>query len=464
MENVPDLVGKKFIKDFHKWENRLAQFGYVNHIKILNSKDFGIPQNRKRVFMVSILNDNYEFASPIHLKYRLLDFLEPVVDEKYFLSDKMIKGMMHTQFSSYKLENKIINPNTIIARFEGAPQCIRVKEATKKGYCEAYVGDGVYIDRPHQKRGVCQKGMIQTIKTSGNDLGVVVKDNSLWTETQAKMITEDGNVKRYIDSEVIDEFKEGQVADISFPNGYNKGPRVHDECPAINGTTTASSFITKVSAAAQRKRENGQEIELSDREYANCITTIQKDSLVAYSYKTLKKIKDNICEFDGCCHTITANCMKHFAHDNCNLVVVKDTVGNEIPLYKDNKQLIETINNNKFEYGKPLNLDLYNRTTSENSQTLTDGIHNSNEYFDGLRIRKLTPKECFRLMGFEDSDYDSVRNAGLSDSAIYHCAGDSIVTTVLVSIFSRMVSDDKDYGHKVIKQYVEKLIKNNINL
>jgi len=48
-----------------------------------------------------------------------------------------------------------------------------IPEATKKGYTVAYDGDGVYIDRPHQKRGVVQKGMIQTLKTNANDLGVI---------------------------------------------------------------------------------------------------------------------------------------------------------------------------------------------------------------------------------------------------------------------------------------------------
>ena len=53
--------------------------------------------------------------------------------------------------------------------------CIEIKEKTKKGYKEAYEGDGIYLDRPHQKRGCVQHGMVQTLKTSGNDVGVVTK-------------------------------------------------------------------------------------------------------------------------------------------------------------------------------------------------------------------------------------------------------------------------------------------------
>lgn len=68
-----------------------------------------------------------------------------------------------------------------------------------------------------------------------------------------------------------------------------------------------------------------------------------------------------------------------------------------------------------------------------------------------MQIRKLTPKECMRLMGFEDKDYESMKNAGLSDSAIYHCAGDSIVVPVLMSIFGQL-TDNKNYN---IDSYIE---------
>ena len=71
-----------------------------------------------------------------------------------------------------------------------------------------------------------------------------------------------------------------------------------------------------------------------------------------------------------------------------------------------------------------------------------------------LRIRKLTPKECLRLMGFSDDDYQALRDIGLSDSAIYHCAGDSIITTCLVSLLSPFVNEQN--GHiKVVENYVE---------
>lgn len=355
MENVPEVIGKKNIKDFQIWQNFLESKGYKNYVEILNAKDYGIPQNRRRCFMVSILgNYNYSFPNKKKLKLRLKDMLEDEVDEKYYLSDEQILKILYWNCYQKPFEKVLgkqsISP-TITARGAGENhsgmilyssnlnnttnlqnEFLKIKEETKKGYAEAYEGDGVYINRPHQKRGVVQHGMIQTIKCSP-DVGVVVRDKSLFTETQTKMFTKDGNVKRYIDSDIVDEFKEGQVADISFSNGYGHGTIVHNECPTITATN-ASSFITKV----------------------------------------------------------------------------KDKRGNILPCYKDGKQL-------------------------------TDTIHNSQRLFDGLRVRKLTPKECFRLMGFEDDDYEAASKVN-SDSQLYKQAGNSIVTTCLMAIFGELLGID----------------------
>lgn len=70
-----------------------------------------------------------------------------------------------------------------------------------------------------------------------------------------------------------------------------------------------------------------------------------------------------------------------------------------------------------------------------------------------MKIRKLTPLECVRLMGFKDEDYESMRAIGMSDSAIEHCCGDSIVVTVLISIFSQMIPN-KDHREEV-KYYLK---------
>ena len=92
MENVPQVIGKKNIKDFQSWRSKLESLGYSNYVQLLNSKDYGIPQNRNRCFMVSILGDwHYDFPKKTKLNLRLKDLLEDKVDEKYYVSDKAIK-------------------------------------------------------------------------------------------------------------------------------------------------------------------------------------------------------------------------------------------------------------------------------------------------------------------------------------------------------------------------------------
>ena len=91
MENVPQVIGQQNVDDFNKWQLRLEQFGYCNYHQLLNAKNYGIPQNRNRCFMVSILGEyNYNFPKKKKLKLRLNDLLENEVDEKYYLTEKQI--------------------------------------------------------------------------------------------------------------------------------------------------------------------------------------------------------------------------------------------------------------------------------------------------------------------------------------------------------------------------------------
>lgn len=163
---------------------------------------------------------------------RLKDMLEEKVDKKYFLTKAL-----NIRFT----ENYIQYDNS------------------SKGYnsqaSRLYYQDGLSPTLPNRNNGdktqiiLVDKKVVKSLFTKDDNVknynDIIVAINTLWTENQAKMITPDGNVKRYINSDIVDEFKEGQAADISFPNGYNKAKRVHNECPAINGTTTESSFIVK---------------------------------------------------------------------------------------------------------------------------------------------------------------------------------------------------------------------------
>lgn len=92
MENVPDVVSPAFVEDFAEWVGFLDGLGYTSKHAILNAKDYGIPQNRARCFMVSWLGDYfYDFPDPQPLKKNLADLLERDVDERYYLSNQEVK-------------------------------------------------------------------------------------------------------------------------------------------------------------------------------------------------------------------------------------------------------------------------------------------------------------------------------------------------------------------------------------
>lgn len=245
-ENVKNLLSKKHRHNFDAYLEAMKQLGYTNYYQVLNAKDYGIPQNRERVFTVSILgdrnfefpegniNDNkiiehnpkgkhqqdliqdedglcrcipagthgstphllktvvrsYEFPPKQELKLKLKDMLEDEVDDKYYLSDEWLKKI------KYEYENNTICETRYdegIRTFKdnicgslrtidaGGNKCvIQVKEATKQGYKEAHEGDGVNISsRMKYQRGNVQKESIQTLTTQC-DRGVVVNDNNIY--------------------------------------------------------------------------------------------------------------------------------------------------------------------------------------------------------------------------------------------------------------------------------------------
>ena len=96
MENVKNLVSKKFLPDLQRWLDELDAYGYTSYMQVLDAADYGVPQSRKRVFVVSILNDSegYMFPQPQPLKRQMADLLEDEadVDDKYFLTDEQIKS------------------------------------------------------------------------------------------------------------------------------------------------------------------------------------------------------------------------------------------------------------------------------------------------------------------------------------------------------------------------------------
>jgi DNA (cytosine-5)-methyltransferase 1 len=230
LENVKNLISKKFKPYFDEWCRYLESLGYKNFYKVLNGKNYNVPQNRERIFLLSIrtCDEDYVFPNDIPLTTKLGDLLESNVADKYFLSEKLI-----TCFSSMKNRNGLIRGLRFRPRgkkdeyawtittapgsratdtfiIEPIPAAIRgranedgtyrqqlelkkdgntntlttvqkdnvviVPQNTKQGYAIAHVGDGIYTNRADSKRGVVQRESIQTLKTSNKDIAVVVDD------------------------------------------------------------------------------------------------------------------------------------------------------------------------------------------------------------------------------------------------------------------------------------------------
>jgi len=357
MENVKALVGMKFKDDYIEWQLKLEELGYKNYWQVLNAKHYGIPQNRERVFMVSILGEyHYTFPNKFPLKLRLKDMLEDSVDEKYYLSNKQmqqLKNTPHEKSSISRVKNingicnsidtmgggnrepKIfcnVNPSgcgingnvyqgdiaPTLTTNKGEGYKILIPEATKKGYAEAEDGDGVYINRPHQKRGVVQKDMIQTIKTSP-DVGVVVKGN---------YSPSNHNASRIVDEKGI-------------------APTVMEN----HGTVTAVEVINPLKG----KTNNGWHFE------------------------------QQVYDENGITRTVKAG----------------------------------------------------------------GGSGNIPKVIENLRIRKLTPKECYRLMGFSDEEFAKAESV-ISNSQLYKTAGNSIVVDVLYYIFKQLFIGGLNDKYRII--------------
>lgn len=110
LENVKNLVGKQFKSQFDEWIAWLDNLGYNTYWEVLNAKNYGIPQNRERVFAISIRKNiddkEFQFPEPFDNGLRLKDFLEPKVDEKYYISQELTDKLLD------QIENKEIS-NTV---------------------------------------------------------------------------------------------------------------------------------------------------------------------------------------------------------------------------------------------------------------------------------------------------------------------------------------------------------------
>jgi DNA (cytosine-5)-methyltransferase 1 len=199
-ENVKGLLSDSRGKTFSEWINMLGGksvngnsvlFPYEDSVpyhiywKVLNAKDFNIPQNRERVFIIGIRDDqDNRFTWPMEmlLQRKLKDVLEPVVDNKYFLSEKLISWILkhrekRESCNKFPLEENGYS-SAITSRYykSGAEDpYIKIKSATKQGYEIATAGDSINFSQINSetRRGRVGKGVAQTLETACNQ-GVMI--------------------------------------------------------------------------------------------------------------------------------------------------------------------------------------------------------------------------------------------------------------------------------------------------
>lgn len=130
-ENVKNVLSKKHKHNFEKYLKSLEDIGYNNYYQVLNAKDYGIPQNRERIFVISIRKDidkgNFKFPEKQTLQLKLKDLLDDEVDEKFYLKDSQIERIKNSTFMQEKkrIQNKEYC-DTLLARDWKDPKCIRV--------------------------------------------------------------------------------------------------------------------------------------------------------------------------------------------------------------------------------------------------------------------------------------------------------------------------------------------------
>jgi DNA (cytosine-5)-methyltransferase 1 len=194
-ENVKGLLSDDNGKTFQRWIDYLSKSvngqpvifpheesaNYHVYYQVLNSKDYGVPQNRERIFIIGIRDDennNFTFPPKEHLTKRLKDVLEDDVDEKYFLSDAAIKSII---LNDNNLQKSKVNPEVASALQTPGNACgvykgmtainvLKVKSATKRGFEIANEGDSINFSQPNSetRRGRVGKKVSQTLETQCN--------------------------------------------------------------------------------------------------------------------------------------------------------------------------------------------------------------------------------------------------------------------------------------------------------
>ena len=365
LENVKNLVGKKFKPQFDEWLKYLESLGYTNYWKVLNAKDYGVPQNRERVFVISILGEHepYKFPKNIELELRLKDMLEDEVDEKYYLSEEMQQRFKPTNqnknivvATDYKQPKQILDTINVIGKLD----C--------KGWHDIET-------RVHDTNGI-----FPTIETRN-------RGKYLTDYKQPKQILDTLDFVGGIgDKDLVEDNKKSSC-------NYPQGNRVYSD---------------KGIACSQTSNGGG---------------LCGSSGLYLTNYRIRKLTPRECFRLKGISPTLTTN------KGEGQKIVLPCICASRGRNPKDPSDRTP---------GAPTEQRL-EFNTKGTSNTITTVQKDNYVVEITYRIRKLTPRECFRLMGLKDDDIDKIQQAGISKTQQYKLAGNSIVVNVLEAIFKELL-------------------------
>ena len=402
MENVKNLVGKKFREQFDEWCKYLEELGYTNYhnnYKCLNAKDFGIAQNRERIFMWSVLGEHkeYEFPKGEKLTKKLKDFLDKDVEEKYYLSKE------------------------IQQRFK-----------------QIGTDDG-------------SGNIIGTTAPEFRTIGQRDRVYGRYSIAPSLSATDYKQPKQIIDYPKL----VGGFGEINFGKQYRQGNRVYDSegiamCLTAQplGNTGGNSYLYKVDylngAIRGRYNENGdieQQLELRDDGVTNTITSVQKDNVVVINERETFKYEPSGENVIGqMCGDLWER-----RHEQTRRVYDVETVSPTMPTCSGGGQHPKILEHNTVcEQRCDEGLRFFKDNICGTVRTIdAGGDKRIIETIPSFRIRKITPREALRLMGVSENDIDKMQSVGLSDSSLYKLAGNSIVKQCLDALHTNMFLEDK---------------------
>lgn len=374
-ENVKNIVGKQF-KDttFKLFTDELEEYGYNVYWKVLNAKNYGIPQNRERVYLLFIKKDldngKFKFPEPFDNGLRLKDLLENEVDEKFYISDE-------------KVERFITNLN----------------------HKNSLLYDPCQVKREGKSREYSEYAPTLTSRD--------YKDPRLVNENAVKQI---GNI---VNTGNWDNPQRGRI--------YSS-----EGCsPALN-CCGGGGLEPKIITGLDKSYNNPKFIEI-----ANCITSREDRGISNRKSEGTAVIKIGNINPSG-------NGMNGVIYSESGLSPTLTTnkgEGNKVAIKQATKRgYIECEVGGVADLSYPDSKTRRGRVQENGnvSPTITATETGICKIESPIRIRKLTPKECFRLMGFADKDFDAAQKAGISNSQLYKQAGNSIVVDVLYYIYREL--------------------------